>query len=147
MDDAKLPMRLTAHSMCFRAEAGSYGRDVRGMIRQHQFEKVELVAIARPHESDAVHEQMVGHAEAVLDGLGLPYRRMLLCSGDMGFGASKTFDLEVWLPAQNTYREISRSEEHTSELQSLMRISYAVFCLKTKTTHLLRRITKQYTTQ
>lgn len=107
IDDAQLPMRLTAHSMCFRAEAGSYGRDVRGMIRQHQFEKVELVAIARPHESDAVHEQMVGHAEAVLQGLGLPYRRLLLCSGDMGFGASKTFDLEVWLPAQNTYREIS----------------------------------------
>lgn len=107
IDDAALPMRLTAHSMCFRAEAGSYGRDVRGMIRQHQFEKVELVAIARPHESNTVHEQMVGHAEAVLDGLGLPYRRVLLCSGDMGFAASKTFDLEVWLPAQNAYREIS----------------------------------------
>jgi len=107
LDDAQLPLRMTAHSMCFRAEAGSYGRDVRGMIRQHQFEKVELVAIARPHESNAMHEQMVGHAEAVLSGLGLPFRRVLLCSGDMGFGATKTFDLEVWLPAQNTYREIS----------------------------------------
>lgn len=107
VDDAELPMRMTAHSMCFRAEAGSYGRDVRGMIRQHQFEKVELVSIARPDESHAEHERMTRAAEVVLEKLGLPYRRMLLCSGDMGFSAIKTFDLEVWLPSQNTYREIS----------------------------------------
>jgi seryl-tRNA synthetase len=107
VDDAVLPMRMTAHSMCFRAEAGSHGRDTRGMIRQHQFEKVELVTIARPQESDDEHERMTRAAEVVLERLGLPYRRMLLCSGDMGFAASKTFDLEVWLPSQNTYREIS----------------------------------------
>jgi len=107
VEDAELPMWLTAHSPCFRAEAGSYGRDVRGMIRQHQFEKVELVAIARPQESEAAHEAMTRHAEVVLERLGLPYRRMLLCSGDMGFSAMKTFDLEVWLPGQNAYREIS----------------------------------------
>ena len=107
VEDAELPMKLTAHSMCFRAEAGSYGRDVRGMIRQHQFEKVELVAIARPHESEAVHQAMVRHAETVLETLGLPYRKVLLCTGDMGFSARKTYDLEVWLPAQNAYREIS----------------------------------------
>ncbi len=107
VDDAQLPMRMTAHSMCFRAEAGSHGRDTRGMIRQHQFEKVELVSIARPEESDAEHERMTRSAEVVLERLGLPYRRMLLCSGDMGFSASKTYDLEVWLPSQDTYREIS----------------------------------------
>lgn len=107
VEDAELPMKLTAHSMCFRAEAGSYGRDVRGMIRQHQFEKVELVAIARPHESEDVHQAMVRHAEIVLETLELPYRKVLLCTGDMGFGARKTYDLEVWLPAQNAYREIS----------------------------------------
>ena len=107
LEDAQLPMWLTAHTPCFRAEAGSYGKDVRGMIRQHQFEKVELVAIARPDESYEVHEQMTLHAEAVLEKLGLPYRRLLLCAGDMGFGASKTHDLEVWLPGQDSYREIS----------------------------------------
>jgi seryl-tRNA synthetase len=107
VEDAELPLRMTAHSMCFRAEAGSYGRDVRGMIRQHQFEKVELVSIARPQESDAEHQRMTRCAEVVLEKLGLPYRRMLLCSGDMGFSAIKTFDLEVWLPSQNSYREIS----------------------------------------
>ncbi|MCX7043804.1 MAG: serine--tRNA ligase [Gammaproteobacteria bacterium] len=107
LEDAQLPMLMTAHTPCFRAEAGSYGKDVRGMIRQHQFEKVELVAIARPAESYALHEQMTLHAEAVLEKLGLPYRRLLLCAGDMGFGASKTHDLEVWLPGQDSYREIS----------------------------------------
>ncbi|MEG3184780.1 serine--tRNA ligase [Novilysobacter erysipheiresistens] len=107
LDDAAMPLRLTAHSMCFRAEAGAYGRDTRGMIRQHQFEKVELVTIARPDESYAEHERMTRCAEVVLEKLGLPYRRMLLCSGDMGFAATKTFDLEVWLPSQDTYREIS----------------------------------------
>lgn len=103
----RLPIRMTAHSMCFRAEAGSAGRDTRGMIRQHQFEKVELVTIARPVESDAEHQRMTRCAEVVLEKLGLPYRRMLLCTGDMGFSAQKTWDLEVWLPSQGMYREIS----------------------------------------
>ncbi|QQQ03357.1 serine--tRNA ligase [Lysobacter enzymogenes] len=107
VEDAALPLRMTAHSMCFRAEAGSAGRDTRGMIRQHQFEKVELVAIARPQESYAEHERMTRCAEVVLETLGLPYRRMLLCTGDMGFAAAKTYDLEVWLPSENRYREIS----------------------------------------
>ena len=107
VEDGALPMRMTAHSMCFRAEAGSHGKDTRGMIRQHQFEKVELVSIARPSESYHEHERMTRAAEVVLERLGLPYRRMLLCTGDMGFAAAKTFDLEVWLPSQGTYREIS----------------------------------------
>ncbi len=107
IDAEKMPLRMTAHSMCFRAEAGSAGRDTRGMIRQHQFEKVELVTIAKPDESDAEHERMTRCAETVLEKLGLPYRKVLLCSGDMGFSARKTYDLEVWLPSQNTYREIS----------------------------------------
>src|SRR5690606_15326088 len=107
VDAAQLPMRLTAHSMCFRAEAGAYGRDTRGMIRQHQFEKVELVSITRPEESEAEHERMTRCAEVVLEQLGLPYRRVLLCTGDMGFAARKTYDLEVWLPSQGTWREIS----------------------------------------
>jgi seryl-tRNA synthetase len=103
----QLPIKLTAHSPCFRSEAGSAGRDTRGMIRQHQFDKVEMVQIVHPEHSYAALDEMVGHAEAVLQKLALPYRVMSLCTGDMGFGASKTFDLEVWLPAQNTYREIS----------------------------------------
>ncbi len=107
LDDARLPLRMTAHSMCFRSEAGSGGRDVRGMIRQHQFEKVERVSITRPSESYDEQERMTRAAETVLEKLGLPYRRMLLCTGDMGFGATKTFDLEVWLPSQDMYREIS----------------------------------------
>ncbi|MBX3478716.1 MAG: serine--tRNA ligase [Brevundimonas sp.] len=106
-DDLATPMRLTALTPCFRAEAGSAGRDTRGLIRQHQFHKVELVSITRPEDSDAEHERMTGCAEAVLKALALPYRRMLLCKGDMGFSARKTFDLEVWLPSQGTYREIS----------------------------------------
>ena len=105
--EADLPLRLTAHTPCFRSEAGSYGRDTRGMIRQHQFDKVEMVQIVHPDKSYEALEEMTGHAEAVLQALGLPYRVMLLCTGDMGFGSSKTYDLEVWLPAQNTYREIS----------------------------------------
>jgi seryl-tRNA synthetase len=107
LDAERLPLRMTAHSMCFRAEAGSAGRDTRGMIRQHQFEKVELVSIAKPDESDAEHERMTRAAETVLEKLGLPYRKVLLCTGDMGFSARKTYDLEVWLPSQDTYREIS----------------------------------------
>ncbi len=105
--EAELPIKLTAHSPCFRSEAGSYGRDTRGMIRQHQFDKVEMVQIVHPEHSYAALDDMVGHAEAILQKLNLPYRVMSLCTGDMGFGASKTYDLEVWLPAQNTYREIS----------------------------------------
>ena len=107
LEEAALPIRLTAHTPCFRSEAGSYGRDTRGMIRQHQFDKVEMVQVVKPETSYEALEQMVGHAEAILQGLGLPYRVMLLCTGDMGFGAAKTYDLEVWLPAQHTYREIS----------------------------------------
>lgn len=103
----RLPLRMTAHSLCFRSEAGSGGRDTRGMIRQHQFEKVELVSVCRPEDSAAEHERMTRCAEVVLETLGLPYRKMLLCTGDMGFSASKTYDLEVWLPSQQAYREIS----------------------------------------
>ena len=103
----QLPIKLTAHSPCFRSEAGSAGRDTRGMIRQHQFDKVEMVQITHPDHSYQALEDMVGHAEAILQKLELPYRVVSLCTGDMGFGSSKTYDLEVWLPAQNTYREIS----------------------------------------
>ena len=102
-----LPLKLTAHSPCFRSEAGSAGRDTRGLIRQHQFDKVEMVQITHPEHSNAALEEMTGHAEAILQKLGLPYRVMLLCTGDMGFGSTKTYDLEVWVPAQGTYREIS----------------------------------------
>ena len=106
--DAKdLPLKFACHSPCFRSEAGAYGRDVRGMIRQHQFEKVEIVQIVKPEDSEQAHETLTRHAEIILEKLGLPYRRMLLCAGDTGFSSSKTYDLEVWLPSQNTYREIS----------------------------------------
>ena len=105
--ESALPIKLTAHTACFRSEAGSAGRDTRGMIRQHQFDKVEMVQITHPSKSYEALEEMTGHAEAILQKLGLPYRVMSLCTGDMGFGAAKTYDLEVWLPAQNTYREIS----------------------------------------
>ena len=107
LDAAALPIKLTAHSPCFRSEAGSAGRDTRGMIRQHQFDKVEMVQVVHPDHSYAALEQMVGHAEAVLQALELPYRVVNLCGGDLGFGSTKTYDLEVWLPAQSTYREIS----------------------------------------
>ena len=102
-----LPLKFVCHTPCFRSEAGSGGRDVRGMIRQHQFDKVELVQIVHPDQSAAAHEELTRHAEAILEALELPYRRVVLCSGDMGFSAAKTYDLEVWLPAQDTYREIS----------------------------------------
>ena len=105
--ESDLPIKLTAHTPCFRSEAGSHGRDTRGMIRQHQFDKVEMVQIVHPETSYQALEEMTGHAEAILQKLGLPYRVIVLCTGDMGFGASRTHDLEVWLPAQNTYREIS----------------------------------------
>jgi seryl-tRNA synthetase len=107
LEGTKLPLKFTAHSPCFRSEAGSYGRDTRGMIRQHQFDKVEMVWITKPEQSFAALEAMTGHAEAILQALNLPYRVMALCTGDMGFTASKTYDLEVWLPGQNAFREIS----------------------------------------
>ena len=107
LEDAQLPISLAAYTPCFRAEAGSYGRDVRGIIRVHQFQKVELVKFARPEDSEAEHEKLTGHAESILRQLHLPYRKMLLCTGDMGFSAAKTYDLEVWLPGQGLYREIS----------------------------------------
>ncbi len=107
LDAAQLPIKLTAHSPCFRSEAGSAGRDTRGLIRQHQFDKVEMVQIVHPEKSYEALDEMVGHAEAILQKLGLPYRVMSLCTGDMGFGAAKTYDLEVWVPAQGVYREIS----------------------------------------
>lgn len=106
-DEAQLPLRMVCHSPCFRSEAGSYGRDQRGMIRQHQFEKVELVHLVRPEQSDAALEQLTAHAESILQRLGLAYRKVLLCGGDMGFASRKTYDLEVWLPGQQKYREIS----------------------------------------
>ncbi|WP_417763820.1 serine--tRNA ligase [Shewanella sp.] len=107
IDETELPIKLTAHTACFRSEAGSYGRDTRGLIRQHQFDKVELVQLVKPEDSMNALEQLTNHAEKVLQKLDLPYRVMSLCTGDMGFGSAKTYDLEVWLPAQNSYREIS----------------------------------------
>jgi len=107
VDDAQLPIKLVCHSPCFRSEAGSYGRDTRGMIRQHQFEKVELVQFVRPEESDAALETLVGHAETILQKLGLPHRTVILCGGDVGFSSAKTYDIEVWVPSQDKYREIS----------------------------------------
>ena len=107
LDAGVLPLRMTAHTPCFRSEAGSHGKDTRGMIRQHQFEKVELVQIVRPEDSFAALEELTGHAETILQRLGLPYRVIVLCSGDTGFGAAKTYDIEVWMPSQQRYREIS----------------------------------------
>jgi seryl-tRNA synthetase len=107
LEESQLPISFCAYTPCFRGEAGSYGKDVRGIIRQHQFQKVELVKFAKPEDSNSEHEALTRHAETVLERLGLPYRRMLLCTGDMGFASSKTYDLEVWLPGQNLYREIS----------------------------------------
>ncbi len=107
LEDAALPIRMTAHTQCFRSEAGSAGKDTTGMLRQHQFEKVEMVSITRPEDSQAEHERMTRCAEAILEKLGIPYRTIVLCTGDMGFGAAKTHDIEAWLPGQNTYREIS----------------------------------------
>ncbi|EIC84815.1 serine--tRNA ligase [Serratia sp. M24T3] len=107
LEEESLPLKMTAHTPCFRSEAGSYGRDTRGLIRMHQFDKVEMVQVVRPEDSMQALEELTGHAEKVLQLLNLPYRKMLLCTGDMGAGSCKTYDLEVWLPAQNTYREIS----------------------------------------
>ena len=117
IEDLAKPVRMTAHTLCFRSEAGAAGRDTRGFIRQHQFEKVELVSICRPEESETEHERMTKCAEGILEALELPYRRMLLCVGDMGFGARKTYDLEVWLPGQKAWREIS-SCSNTGDFQA-----------------------------
>lgn len=122
--DSEMPLKFAAHTACFRSEAGSYGRDVRGMIRQHQFEKVELVHIVRPQDSMEALEELVGHAEVILQRLELPYRKVLLCGGDLGFGAAKTYDLEVWLPAQNTYREISSCSNMTDFQARRMQARY-----------------------
>ncbi len=113
VDEDELPIKMTAHTPCFRSEAGSYGRDTRGLIRMHQFDKVELVQIVKPEDSMAALEELTGQAEKVLQLLNLPYRKVILCTGDMGFGSAKTYDLEVWLPAQNTYREISSCSNMT----------------------------------
>ncbi|WP_150142617.1 serine--tRNA ligase [Candidatus Enterovibrio escicola] len=113
VDESDLPIRMTAHTPCFRSEVGSHGRDTRGLIRMHQFDKVELVQIVKPEDSMQALEELIGHAEKVLQLLALPYRKVILCTGDMGFSAAKTYDLEVWLPAQNTYREISSCSNMT----------------------------------
>ena len=113
LEPAQLPLKFACHTPCFRSEAGSYGRDTKGMIRQHQFEKVELVQIVEPSQSDAALEALTAHAEGILQALELPYRKVALCGGDLGFSASKTYDLEVWLPSQNTYREISSCSSFT----------------------------------
>jgi len=113
VDAHDLPLKFVAHTPCFRSEAGSYGRDTRGMIRQHQFEKVEMVQIVRPDKSAEALEELTGHAEAILKQLGLAYRKVILCGGDLGFSSSKTYDLEVWLPGQNNYREISSCSNMT----------------------------------
>jgi seryl-tRNA synthetase len=134
---ADLPIKLTAHTPCFRSEAGSYGRDTRGMIRQHQFDKVEMVRITTPEDSYAALEEMVGNAEAVLQKLGLPYRVVLLCTGDMGFGAAKTYDLEVWLPAQGTYREISSVSNCEAFQARRMGTRYKTGAGKTELVHTL----------
>jgi seryl-tRNA synthetase len=117
LDEGALPMRLTALTLCFRSEAGAAGRDTRGFIRQHQFEKCELVSIVRPEDSEEEHQRMVRAAETILERLALPYRKLLLCTGDMGFGARKTYDLEVWLPGQGAFREIS-SCSNTGDFQA-----------------------------
>ncbi len=133
----QLPIKLTAHSPCFRSEAGSAGRDTRGMIRQHQFDKVEMVQIVQPEHSNAALEEMVGHAEAVLRALELPYRVMLLSTGDMGFGAARTYDLEVWLPAQDTYREISSCSNCEAFQARRMQARYRTAQGKTEFVHTL----------
>jgi seryl-tRNA synthetase len=124
LEEADLPLKWACHSMCFRSEAGSYGKDTRGMIRQHQFEKVELVQVVRPEDSWEALEQLTRHAEGILQALELPYRVLALCTGDMGFSAAKTYDLEVWLPAQNTYREISSCSNCTDFQARRMKTRY-----------------------
>lgn len=133
----ELPLRMVAHTPCFRREAGSYGRDTRGMIRQHQFEKVELVQIVKPEDSYAALEELTGHAEAILQGLGLPYRKVILCGGDLGFSAAKTYDLEVWLPGQGAYREISSCSNFEAFQARRLKARYRAEEKKTELTHTL----------
>jgi seryl-tRNA synthetase len=128
---------MVAHTPCFRREAGSYGRDTRGMIRQHQFEKVELVQIVKPEDSYAALEELTGHAEAILQGLGLPYRKVILCGGDLGFSAAKTYDLEVWLPGQGAYREISSCSNFEAFQARRLKARYRAEEKKTELTHTL----------
>jgi len=135
LEESQLPLKMVAHTPCFRREAGSYGRDTRGMIRQHQFEKIELVQIVKAQDSYQALEELTSHAEAILQGLELPYRKVVLCGGDLGFSAAKTFDLEVWLPAQNTYREISSCSNFESFQARRMLTRYRVENKKTELVH------------
>lgn len=135
--EADLPLKLTGHTPCFRSEAGAHGRDTRGLVRQHQFDKVEMVQITTPAQSDAALEEMVGHAEAILQALELPYRVVQLCTGDMGFGAARTYDLEVWLPAQQTYREISSCSNCEAFQARRMRARFRNAAGKTELVHTL----------
>lgn len=135
LTEDELPLKMVAHTPCFRREAGSYGRDTRGMIRQHQFEKIELVQIVQPENSYDVLEQLTGHAEAILQGLELPYRKVVLCGGDLGFSAAKTYDLEVWLPGQDAYREISSCSNFESFQARRMMARYRVQSKKTELVH------------
>lgn len=137
IDPERLPLKYTAHTPCFRSEAGSYGRDTRGLIRQHQFDKVEMVQIVKPEQSMQVLEELTGHAEFILQSLGLPYRKVLLCGGDMGFGATKTYDLEVWVPSQNTYREISSCSNMGDFQARRMKARYRADQKKTEFVHTL----------
>ncbi|WP_010113115.1 serine--tRNA ligase [Acinetobacter sp. P8-3-8] len=137
IDADRLPLKYAAHTPCFRSEAGSYGRDTRGLIRQHQFDKVEMVQIVKPEESMDALEALTGHAEGILQVLGLPYRKVLLCAGDMGFGACKTYDLEVWVPSQNTYREISSCSNMWDFQARRMMARYRADQKKTELVHTL----------
>ncbi|MFQ3244766.1 MAG: seryl-tRNA synthetase [Arenicella sp.] len=132
-----LPLKMVAHTPCFRREAGSYGRDTRGMIRQHQFEKVELVQIVKPEDSYKALEELTSHAEAILQGLELPYRKVVLCGGDLGFSAAKTYDLEVWLPGQNAYREISSCSNFEGFQARRLKARYRLEAKKTELVHTL----------
>ena len=137
LSDAELPLKMVAHTPCFRREAGAYGRDTRGMIRQHQFEKVELVQIVKPEHSYQALEELTGHAEAILRGLELPYRKVILCGGDLGFSAAKTYDLEVWLPGQQAYREISSCSNFEAFQARRMLARYRTDNKKTQLVHTL----------
>lgn len=137
VEQDRLPLKFTAHTPCFRSEAGSYGRDTRGLIRQHQFDKVELVQIVKPETSMQALEELTAHAEGILQALELPYRKILLCGGDMGFGAVKTYDLEVWVPSQNTYREISSCSNMGDFQARRMKARYRIDQKKTELVHTL----------
>ena len=137
LKNEQLPLKMVAHTPCFRREAGSYGRDTRGMIRQHQFEKIELVQIVKPEDSYQVLEELTGHAEAILQGLELPYRKVILCGGDLGFSAAKTYDLEVWLPGQSAYREISSCSNFEAFQARRLKARYRPEEKKTELVHTL----------